>query len=198
MEAVKSQYYDPSSEVNFGSLKKLKDKFKNRVSEEDLFNFLLGQRSYTAFKPQAKKHFMRRSVSYRRPFEIVAADLGDLNALKKFNKGHGWLFLAIDIFSKFIFLEAAETKGKTDMLQCFEKLVKSVPDEFKIEKIWSDEGECALLHVYVPLYVCLSVRRLVASLLSVISLFLSLCFRFRIHELQEHSDGKIWHISLFD
>ena len=195
MEAVKSQYYDPSSEVNFGSLKKLKDKFKNRVSEEDLFNFLLGQRSYTAFKPQAKKHFMRRSVSYRRPFEIVAADLGDLNALKKFNKGHGWLFLAIDIFSKFIFLEAAETKGKTDMLQCFEKLVKSVPDEFKIEKIWSDEGECALLHVYVPLYVCLSVRRLVASVLSV----LSLCFfRFRIHELQEHSDGKIWHISLFD
>ena len=54
------------------------------------------------------------------------------------------------------------------MLQCFEKLVKSVPDEFKIEKIWSDEGEC------VCMYVCMSVRRLVASLLSVISLSLFL------------------------
>ena len=143
METLKSQYYDPSSEINFASPKKLKDKFagSKEVSEEDLFNFLLGQRSYTAFKPQAKKHFMRRSVSYRRPFEIVAADLGDLQALKKFNKGHGWLFLAIDIFSKFLFLEGAVTKGKSDMLQCFDKLVQSVPNEFKIEKIWSDEGE---------------------------------------------------------
>ena len=196
MDQVKSSFYSARSPVNFASKKRLKDKFESTgVSNDDLFQFLLGQRSHTAFKPMRKKHFLRRSVQYRAPFETMATDLGDFSAFKKFNNSKAWLFLSIDIFSKYIYLEPSVTKGKSDMLECFEKLIESVPPAFKIHHIWSDEGEC---HDFVCMHVCACMCGHVSFACDMLnSLSLSLC-RLRIHELQKGFGRKVSNFSLLN
>ena len=75
-----------------------------------------------------------------KPYDIVSCDLGDLFCLGKYNSGFKWLFLALDNFSKRIFLTPILSKSTVDMKKAFDLFIKSVPPQYKVNKVWSDRG----------------------------------------------------------
>ena len=103
----------------------------------------MGERAHTQFRTR-RRHIPRRQIKKIGVFETFSCDLGDLQALKDFNHGMGWLFLAVDNFSKFIFLEAAPTKEKKSMLACFSKMMETIKElkvDLPISHIHSDKGK---------------------------------------------------------
>ena len=87
-------------------------------------------------KPIRRK-FERRKVLVNGIDKIWAADLVDMQAFAKFNRGFKYLLAVIDIFSKYGWLIPLKDKtGKT-----VASALKTIFKEGKPEKIWVDKGK---------------------------------------------------------
>ena len=87
-------------------------------------------------KPVRKK-FNRRRVIVRGIDEIWAADLADMKAFSKANKGFVFLLLVIDIFSKYGWIVPLKDKTGKSVASALKTIFK----ERKPEKIWVDKGK---------------------------------------------------------
>ena len=86
-------------------------------------------------KPIRKK-FKKRKVSFNGIDKIWAADLVDMQAFTKFNRGVKYLLAVIDIFSKYGWLIPLKDKtGKS-----VASVLKTIFEERKPEKMWVDKG----------------------------------------------------------
>ena len=84
-----------------------------------------------------KRNFNRRRVLVSGIDKIWAADLADMKAFSKFNKGFNFLLLVIDIFSKYGWVLPLKNKeGKT-----VASALKTIFKERKPEKMWVDKGK---------------------------------------------------------
>ena len=84
----------------------------------------------------AKRKFKKRRVFVNGIDKIWAADLADMTALSKDNKGVNFLLLVIDIFSKYGWvIPLKDKKGET-----VAKALKTIFEERKPEKLWTDKG----------------------------------------------------------
>ena len=84
-----------------------------------------------------KRNFNRRRVLVSGIDKIWAADLADMKAFSKFNKGFNFLLLVIDIFSKYGWVVPLKNKeGKT-----VASALKTIFKERKPEKMWVDKGK---------------------------------------------------------
>ena len=86
-------------------------------------------------KPVRKK-FNRRRVIVRGINEIWAADLADMKAFSKANKGFVFLLLVIDIFSKYGWIVPLKDKTGKSVASALKTIFK----ERKPKKIWVDKG----------------------------------------------------------
>ena len=126
---------DPAYLASIKTLQqRVQDELGRPIKLNDIADFLLGERAHTQFRTR-RRHIPRRQIKKIGIFETFSCDLGDLQALKDFNHGMGWLFLAVDNFSKFIFLEAAPTKEKKSMLACFSKMMETGKKNYKMMKM---------------------------------------------------------------
>ena len=87
-------------------------------------------------KPVRRK-FKRRIVLVNGIDKIWAADLVDMQAFSKFNRGVKYLLVVIDIFSKYGWL--IPLKDKTD--KSVASALKTIFKEWKPEKMWVDKGK---------------------------------------------------------
>ena len=87
-------------------------------------------------KPVRKK-FNRRRVIVNGIDKIWAADLADMKAFSKANKGFVFLLLVIDIFSKYGWIVPLKNKEGKTVASAFKTIFK----ERKPEKIWVDKGK---------------------------------------------------------
>ena len=102
----------------------LRKKKKKKTSAEELH------------KPIIRK-FKRRRVLVGGIDRIRAADLVDMQAFSKFNRGVKYLLAVIDIFSKYGWL--IPFKDKTG--ETIASALKTIFKERKPEKIWVDKGK---------------------------------------------------------
>ena len=87
-------------------------------------------------KPIRRK-FKRRRVLVNGIDKIWAADLVDMQAFSKFNRGVRYLLAVIDVFSKYGWL--IPLKDKTD--KSVASALKTIFEERKPEKMWVDKGK---------------------------------------------------------
>ena len=105
-----------------------KVKFGMGVKKKDLAEEL--------HKPVRRK-FMRRRVLVNGIVKIWAADLVDMQAFSKFNRGVKYLLAVIDIFSKYGWLIPLKDK----MGKSVSSALKTIFKERKPEKMWVDKGK---------------------------------------------------------
>ena len=84
-----------------------------------------------------KRKFNKRRVLVRGIDEIWAADLADMKAFSKFNKGFNFLLLVIDIFSKYGWIIPLKDKTGKSVASALKTIFK----ERKPGKMWVDKGK---------------------------------------------------------
>ena len=87
-------------------------------------------------KPVRRK-FKRRRVLVNGINKIWAADLADMQAFSKFNRGIKYLLAVIDVFSKYRYLIPLKDK----MGKSVASALKTIFEERKPEKMWVDKGK---------------------------------------------------------
>ena len=104
-EKLAELYHDQNNFAFLGSKDALKrsylQKYGKNPNAKILADFLLGERGSVEYKPR-KIHFARRMIKKKSVWEGLQADLGDLQALSRYNNGFSYVFLIIDNFSKVI------------------------------------------------------------------------------------------------
>ena len=97
--------------VNFGLGAPIKNKIKftNDLAKE-------------LYKPVSKK-FDRRRVNVNGIDEILAADLIDMQAFSKDNKGIKYLLTVIDVFSKFVWIDPLKRKTGKEVAHAFSRIL---------------------------------------------------------------------------
>ena len=68
---------------------------------------------------------------------IWGVDLADMQSLSKYNKGIKYLLCAIDLFSKYAWVDPLKDKREISIVNAFQKIVSK---EGKPNKIWVDQG----------------------------------------------------------
>lgn len=87
-------------------------------------------------KPVTHK-FKKRRVYANGVDKIWAADLVDMSAFQKFNKGVKYLLTVIDAFSKYGWIEPLKNKTGAEVAKALKRIFK----ERKPEKLWVDKGK---------------------------------------------------------
>lgn len=72
----------------------------------------------------ARKNFVRRSVTLKGIDDLWQADLIDLISLKTYNKGFKYILVIIDCFSKFVWAVPLKTKNKIEVFKAFQSVFK--------------------------------------------------------------------------
>ena len=88
-------------------------------------------------KPIRKK-FKKRRVYVKGVDKIWAADLVDMHAFSKSNKGYKYILMIIDVFSKYGWAIPLKTKTGIDVMKAFSKLWSSTKPP---ERLWVDKGK---------------------------------------------------------
>ena len=83
------------------------------------------------------KNFKKRKVYSSFIDNIWGADLADMQLLSKFNKGIGFLFWVIDIFSKYAWVISWKCKKCIAITNTFQKILNE--SNRKPNKIWLDK-----------------------------------------------------------
>ena len=99
-----------------------------------LGNFTMKDLSEELNKPVINK-FERKKVIVNHIDEIHSCDLVDMQKYFRMNKGYKYIFVNIDIFSKYAWSFPIKSKTIKDIKPCFEKIFK----ERKPKYIWSDQ-----------------------------------------------------------
>ena len=139
---LKKIYYDPASPAGLASIDKLYQQakaVKPNIKIKDVKSFLKGSRVYTLHKLQRKK-FPRGKVVAAGPRIILACDLADMAALQKENNGMRYLLVCVDVFSRYMFVEALQRKTGFSMVRAFSKILEK-PEARGYSRIFSDKGK---------------------------------------------------------
>ena len=142
-KVLKDTYYNIESPELLGTWRNLRDEVEKtvkNVDKEKVLDFLLRQPSYSIFKRRVEK-FPRRQIVRKKPYQTIASDLIDVSSMAVYNKGLKWICLIVDIFSEKIFLKGLKQKSTVEMKECMTEFLKTVPSQFTVELMWTDEGE---------------------------------------------------------
>ena len=83
--------------------------------------WLHSQEAYTLHKP-LRRNFKRRMVYVESIDEQFEADLIVFDNYAKENKGYKYIFVCIDVFSKYAWASALKSKRGEEIKKCFEKV----------------------------------------------------------------------------
>jgi len=92
MGDLKVTYYDSKNPGSFGGVQSL-----SKVADQPAKEWLSGQEAYTLHRP-VRRNFQRRRIIVSGINEQWQVDLIDLTKLKKFNNGHTFVLIVIDVF----------------------------------------------------------------------------------------------------
>ena len=97
----------------------------------------LKQMAKELHKPVNKK-FERRHVISNKVNDIWSADLVDMSAFSKKNRGYKYMLNVIDVFSRYAWIKPLKDKSAKTVLSAFEEIMldeKAIPS-----KLWVDQG----------------------------------------------------------
>ena len=85
-----------------------------------------------------KRKFIRRRVIAKHIGQIWTSDLVDRQPLSKFNKGFKYLFMVIDVFSKYGWIRPLKDKKGETVTEAFKSIFK---EGRKPQYLWTDKGK---------------------------------------------------------
>lgn len=120
-------YYDPTNIAGFSGARQLLKAFKdskthNKISENNILNWLDSQDTYTLHKP-TRIHFKRRMYNVSGVDDVWEADLIDVRNISSFNNGYNYLLAVIDVLSKYAWIEPVSDKSCTTIRDAFKKIL---------------------------------------------------------------------------
>ena len=130
-------YTSTSSHAAFGSSEVLRKAAATKgIKRKQVDKFFSQSETYTKFRAGIHK-FTRLKVQSYRINEIWSGDLADVHQLAKNNDGKKFLLVFVDCLSRFLRVEAIETKSATQTRTALQRLIRKQ----KPEKIWVDKGK---------------------------------------------------------
>ena len=84
------------------------------------------------------KIFQNEKVLVNGIDKIWAADLVEMQAFSKFNRGVRYLLTVVDVFSKYGWMLLLKDKTGKSVADAFKKIFKK--SKRKLEKLWADKG----------------------------------------------------------
>ncbi|KAF0146949.1 MAG: putative uncharacterized transposon-derived protein F54H12.3-like [Ignavibacteria bacterium] len=135
-------YYDSESSGSYGGVQSLLREAKARglkVGEKLIKSYLSNQASYSLHK-SSRKNFTRNPTVVGGIDQQWQADLADMQAIAKLNKGYNYILTVIDIFSKYAWAVPVKNKGSKEMLEAFKTLFKKSSPRIP-QKLQTDAGK---------------------------------------------------------
>lgn len=127
MDKLIAEIYDENNFPGYGKLLKLVKKVKANVTGEMIQKFLDKQVTEQLFTTQKNKSAGGHLVSFARN-EVWQIDLYDIHTWEKKNDHINFIFSAIDIFTRKLWIEPCETKSKEDVTEALMKIVLRAGD----------------------------------------------------------------------
>jgi transposase InsO family protein len=154
-------YFDPKHRASFGGLERLKRDVDAKKS--DVSKWLQSQRVYTLHKPARRKYVTRRTLTSHFASQFQA-DLNDMIAHSRVNRGYRYILTVIDVFSRKGWALPLKTKSGSDIVKAFRKIFQSATTpphtlqtdqgkEFLNHQFQSYLRQHKVLHFYVPSHV---------------------------------------------
>jgi len=139
-EYLSSVYYDPKHPASYAGPSKLYRVAKaagKKITLRQIKDWLRGQETYTLHRRMLHK-FPRNKVIVGGFMQQWDADLMDMTSLSKYNGGVTFLLVAIDIFSRFLFVVPLKSKRGKDVTEAFASIFAK---GWKPYKIRTDRGK---------------------------------------------------------
>lgn len=139
-QILENVYYNLNSPASYSGIKNILDEAQKQnrsISQKDVKEYLLKQRTYTLYHPIRKKFPRLRTIPSGLHTDWQC-DLCIMDALKDKNDGYRYLLVCIDVLSRKIFVSPARTKKFEDMIEAFEKVFKKA--QLIPHKIYTDRG----------------------------------------------------------
>ena len=125
-------YLNPASVGSFGGVNRLREQTRENPAE-----WLRAQNVYSLYKP-VRRRFRRRKYIVSGVDSLWQADLADVQSIRRWNGGHGYILVVIDVFSKYVWAEPVKTKDAKTVLDAFKKVLSM--DERKPQSFMTDKG----------------------------------------------------------
>ena len=120
-------YYDASHPAGYGTAQQLFRHLKTqkhvKASLADIKDWLAAQTVYTLHKRRILKYPERKIITHGVGFQYQA-DLIVLPAIQRENGGNRYIFVIIDVFSRFAYAEPCKTKSPADVITAFSRILK--------------------------------------------------------------------------
>ena len=107
-----------------------------KISQEALKQWVISEPTYTLHKPARKKYKRNKVISLGIDY-LWQIDLVDMKTYARQNKGYKYLFMCIDVFSKYAWVVPMKNKDGHSSLGAFKKILK---DGRTPKKIQADKG----------------------------------------------------------
>ena len=136
MDILQKHYFDPKHPIAYAGVDKIYRWFRQKgykLTRTKIKNWLLNQEDYAIHK-QPRRHFTRRRVISPYPGYMVDADLADYSLYAKQNDDFKYFLLCIDVFSRFVWVQALRTKTSKEMIEAFERLKTMQCDHIRTDK----------------------------------------------------------------
>ena len=133
-------YYDPGHHAGYGNAEDLYYAAKLRrkkITRREVERFLEKQDTYTLHRP-VRKSFERRKTLSRHLDHIWQADLVDLQAISKENRGFSYILTVIDVLSRYAFAVPLKNKTGLSIVGAFKKIFSQY--KRKPKKLHTDNG----------------------------------------------------------
>ena len=139
-EYLSSVYYDPKRSGGLGGVDRLYDDVKRegkfKISRNQIREWLMKQDTYTLHKP-IRRRFRRNRVMVDGIDQQWQMDLTDMQSMQKFNDGHRYLLVCVDVFSKYTWVVPLKNKTGPSLVEAFKIILSSGR---KPEKVMTDQG----------------------------------------------------------
>jgi hypothetical protein len=125
MERLRELYYDPATGLT--SADKLLQRARQKgikVSRAAVKQFVKQQETAQVFRRRNPKHYFPLLASS--PFMRIQIDLADVSNYSHANKGVRFLFLAADVFTRYLWVLPLKTKGEKGVLAAFQQVVEEI------------------------------------------------------------------------
>lgn len=89
----------------------------------------------------ARKHFPRRKYTMYGIADTLQADLIEMQPFKRENRGHRYILIVIDVFSKMAYAEPLMDKTGPEVTRAMDRIIRKVSQRYHINNLQTDDGK---------------------------------------------------------
>ena len=136
LKELKRKYLKPGDPLYLAGIQRIKDHYKKRLSIDEIRNFLAKSRTYTIH--YEFKNTVHNPYYIRRLREMIQIDLIEISQISSANKGYKYILVAIDCFSRKIWVRLLMKKTADEVLSSLQSILEETGS---VESICSDRGK---------------------------------------------------------